>query len=384
MNKSKTLLTLILSTITLVSCNISKSVNSYEPSTIQAKTNVFKKSQLKKTELKRWSLLDIEKDTIPGMSVDRAYKELLNNKKARKIIVGIIDTGVDINHEALKNVIWKNPKEIANNRIDDDKNGYIDDIHGWNFLGPIEKENAEFERILTNKNLVDTTTYLKAKALNDMIKNQALEKKLIVEQLLTETIKAHEVLTNYFGKTNYSFKETNAIKSKDSTLSKSQKIFQKATLNSMTLIEYQNHLTNNVNELNKVIQEENLKTNYRSILGDNPNDILNTNYGDNNVIGPNSYKNNHIHGTHVAGIVAQIGNKTSKKNGLDNFIEILTIRALPDGDEHDKDIALGIRYAVNNGAKIINLSFGKSLSLRKEWVYEAIQYAEQKDVLNVS
>jgi subtilisin family serine protease len=99
------------------------------------------------------------------MSVDRAYSELLKDKKGIKVIVGIIDSGVDIEHEDLKSVIWTNSKE-AGNGIDDDNNGYVDDIHGWNFLGDITKENLEYERIIKDKTLVDEVTY-KAKKIND-------------------------------------------------------------------------------------------------------------------------------------------------------------------------------------------------------------------------
>jgi len=90
-----------------------------------------------------------------------------------------------------------------------------------------------------------------------------------------------------------------------------------------------------------------------------------------------------LHGTHVAGIVAQVRNNNIGGDGIANNVEILTVRAVPDGDEYDKDIALGIRYAVDNGAKVINGSFGKSFSPHKQWVFDAIKYAEKKDVLIV-
>ncbi len=122
---------------------------------------------LSENELKRWSHLDLSKDSIPGMSVDKAYSELLKNKKNVNVIVGIVDSGVDIEHEDLKSIVWTNKKEIPGNNIDDDKNGYIDDIHGWNFLGNINKEHYEYERIINKKEIVDEATYLKAKSLAD-------------------------------------------------------------------------------------------------------------------------------------------------------------------------------------------------------------------------
>ncbi|MES2487618.1 MAG: peptidase S8, partial [Bacteroidota bacterium] len=106
-----------------------------------------KKGAISDDQEKRWSHLDLLTDTIPGMSVDRAY-ELLKGRKSTKVIVGVIDSGIDIQHPDLQGVIWTNPKEIAGNGKDDDGNGYIDDVHGWNFLGDIENENMEFVRIV--------------------------------------------------------------------------------------------------------------------------------------------------------------------------------------------------------------------------------------------
>ncbi len=115
---------------------------------ITAPTTVVKKAPLSENELKRWSHLDLIKDSIPGMSVDRAYAELLQGKKGQKVIVGIVDSGVDIEHEDLQGMIWTNKKEIPGNGIDDDKNGFIDDVHGWNFLGDAVHENLELTRIV--------------------------------------------------------------------------------------------------------------------------------------------------------------------------------------------------------------------------------------------
>ena len=119
----------------------------------------------------------------------------------------------------------------------------------------------------------------------------------------------------------------------------------------------------------------------RKIVGDNPEDIKNKYYGNNIVFGPDKEKA--LHGTHVAGIVAQVRGNNLGGDGVAANVEILTVRAVPDGDEYDKDIALAIRYAVDNGAKIINGSFGKSFSPHKNWVYDAIKYAAKKDVLIV-
>ena len=110
--------------------------------------NPIKNAPLVDAQLKHWSAMDLVKDTVPGMSVDKAYSEIIKNRKGETVIVGVIDSGVDIDHEDLKNVIWTNPGEIAGNGIDDDKNGFVDDIHGWNFLGNIIGENMEYVRIV--------------------------------------------------------------------------------------------------------------------------------------------------------------------------------------------------------------------------------------------
>ena len=365
----------------LAGCGASKNASNSTAVMIQAPLNVQKKTPLKETELNRWSHLDIMKDTIPGMSVDRAYAELLKDKKGQKVIVGIVDSGVDIEHEDLKAVVWTNKKEIAGNGIDDDKNGYIDDIHGWNFLGDIVKENLEYERIIVKKSLADEATYQKAKAINDKKIVSATNEKAQLEKMSSDATNADEVLTKHFGKSGYSIEEVNAINSDDAQISKSKMIIQRVNSFGMTVPEFKTELQKELDDQNKVISGDNLKTNYRKILGDNPEDITDTKYGNNNVIGPD--KEQALHGTHVAGIVAQIRNNNIGGDGIANNVEILTVRAVPDGDEYDKDVALGIRYAVDNGAKVINGSFGKAFSPQKQWVYDAIKYAESKDVLIV-
>ncbi|MES2545266.1 MAG: S8 family peptidase [Bacteroidota bacterium] len=340
-----------------------------------------KKGKLSETELKRWSHLDLAKDSIPGMSVDKAYAELLKNKKSTKVIVGIVDSGVDIEHEDLKSVVWTNKKEIAGNGIDDDKNGYIDDIHGWNFLGDITKENLEYERILANKNLVDDATYQAAKKLNDEKIESATKAKAQLDQMLTATNSADEVLKKHFGKAEYTAEEVKAIDSKDAEILKSKMIMQRMLSFGLPLDGLKKEIQKELDGGTAVLSGNNLKTNYRKVLGDNPEDIKDTKYGNNNVMGPD--KEEILHGTHVAGIVAQTRNNNIGGDGIANNVEILTVRAVPDGDEYDKDIALGIRYAVDNGAKVINGSFGKSFSPHKQWVYDAIKYAESKDVLIV-
>lgn len=383
MNNFKPIFISAIAVLVLAGCGTSKNASNSTALMIQAPVNVQKKAALKEIELNRWSHLDIVKDTIPGMSVDRAYAELLKDKKGKKIIVGIVDSGVDIEHEDLKAVVWTNKKEVPGNGIDDDKNGYIDDIHGWNFLGDIVKDNLEYERIIVNKSLVDEATYQEAKAVNEKKIVSSTKGKARLEEMSSDASKADEVLTKHFGKSGYSIEEVNAITSQDAEISKSKMMIQRVNSFGMTVPEFKIALQQELDGYNQVITGENLKTNYRKVVGDNPEDITDTKYGDNKVMGPDPKKEHILHGTHVAGIVAQVRNNSLGGDGVANNVEILTVRAVPDGDEYDKDIALGIRYAVDNGAKVINGSFGKSFSPHKQWVYDAIKYAESKDVLIV-
>ncbi|OYQ48191.1 S8 family peptidase [Flavobacterium aurantiibacter] len=339
-----------------------------------------KKAQLTENELKRWSHLDMEKDSVPGMSVDRAYAELLKGKKSNPVIVGIIDSGVDIEHPDLQSVVWTNKKEIAGNGIDDDKNGYVDDIHGWNFLGNITKENYEYARIANDKNLVDDATYQKAKKEFDGKFQESLAMKTQMEKALEGTTKADALLQKELKKETYTVEDIETITSTDKDVVRAKMVMTQMLGYGLPVAELLKEIKKQLDEASTIASGAGF-VDYRKTLGDNPNDLKDTKYGDNNVIGPD--KEEALHGTHVAGIVAQSRNNGIGGDGIADNVQILTCRAVPDGDEYDKDIALAIRYAVDNGAKVINASFGKSFSPHKQWVYDAIKYAEKKDVLIV-
>jgi subtilisin family serine protease len=365
----------------LSGCGASKSVSNAGLLYETAPLNIQKKGPISEADMKRWSHLDLVKDTIPGMSVDRAYSELLKNKEGVKVIVCVLDSGVDIEHEDLKSVLWTNKKEIPGNGIDDDNNGYIDDVHGWNFLGDITKENYEYDRILTNRNGVDEATYQEAKNIHDKKLAESVKGKNQLEKLLQGTTSSDAILAKYFGKSGYSVEEVNAITSQDSVINVSKKMMQRMLSFGLSIPDLKGEIQKELDADIAAVNGNASFKDYRKILGDNPEDITKTNYGNNNVMGPD--KEEILHGTHVAGIIAQVRNNGIGGDGIANNVEIMTIRAVPDGDEYDKDIALGIRYAVDNGAKVINGSFGKSFSPHKQWVYDAIKYAESKDVLIV-
>ena len=336
---------------------------------------IAKKSPLSESQLQRWSHLDLEKDSIPGMSVDKAYTELLKNKKSAKIIVAVIDSGVDIDHPDLKGAIWTNPKEIPNNKKDDDKNGYIDDIHGWNFLENSYNETLEMTRVLKRG---DDGSEVYKKALADYTKeyNEAMNYKESVDFLY----QADKTIREHLKKEEYTLAELKEIASVKYALYQSKTVmlaFAADTGDNFReeLLSFKDQIYDKLNyNLNKDFDG-------RKVVGDNPDNFNDKKYGDNKVYGPN--KENTLHGTHVAGIIAQKRNNAIGGDGVADNVQIMAIRAVPNGDEYDKDIALAIRYAVDNGAKVINGSFGKDFSPHAEWVWDAIKYAESKDVLIV-
>jgi len=279
-------------------------------------------------------------------------------------------------------VVWSNAKEIPNNGIDDDKNGFVDDVHGWNFLGDIVKEHLEYERILKDKSLVDEVTYQEAKKVYDKKISDAENQQKYYSKLIVSLDNADNVIKKQLGKEVYSAEEIKALESKDTLVQKSKTILQRMFSYGMPIADLKAEIQKQIDAQNELLNDkENLDIDYRKVLGDKPNDITDTHYGNNNVIGPD--KEEALHGTHVAGIVAQMRNNNIGGDGIADNVAILTVRAVPDGDEYDKDIALAIRYAVDNGAKVINGSFGKSFSPHKNWVFDAIKYAAEKDVLIV-
>jgi subtilisin family serine protease len=362
-------------TVALSSCGGAQKIMSTNPANIDIRP--LKTSKLAEKDLQRWSHLDLAKDTVPGMSVDKAYAELLKGKKANKIIVAVVDSGIDIEHEDLKSVIWTNTKEIAGNKKDDDNNGFIDDIHGWNFLGEALNEQLEMTRIV-KKGDDGSAQYQSAAAELDKKTKELTPQK----QQLDFILAGDKAIKDYLKKPDYTLQDVKAIKTTDQTLMQYQammtQILSASTRKAFDaeMIEYKEFVYDQLN------YNLNPEFDGRKIVGDNPNDINDKKYGNANVIGPK--KEGAKHGTHVAGIIAQV--RDNKKGGdgvASNVVQIMAVRAVPNGDEYDKDIALAIRYAADNGAKIINGSFGKNYSPNKQWVYDAIKYAASKDVLFV-
>jgi len=370
---SKSLFFYVLTTLFLVGCGPSKLISTPIEN---IDTSPLKVSELTKAEKENWGHLDLEKDTIPGMGVDRAYAEIIKSKKGKKVIVAVIDSGIDIDHEDLDGVIWTNKDEVPNNGKDDDNNGYVDDIHGWNFLGDTYNEQLEMTRLVASGEK-SNPRFEEAKAEIEKSKSEALQTKQNVDALLQQIPPAQEALKKHLGKDNYTEEDVQKIQPKDQEMGQAKGI---------QMFLYSNNLTLEAVKEYAVSLNEQLNYNYNTEFrgrktGDNPDDFNDKpGYGNGNV---KPVKKSESHGTHVAGIIAAERNNGKGANGVANNVEIMSIRAVPNGDEYDKDIAKAIRYAVDNGATIINGSFGKSYSPHSDWVRDAIKYAAEKDVLIV-
>ena len=331
-----------------------------------------------------------------GMNTEKAYKKV-KNRTSKTVIVAIIDSGMDIEHKDLAGKIWVNKGEIAGNGIDDDKNGYIDDIHGWNFLGNAKGENANDIR------LEKTRIYGQLKNKYDgkdvVISNEEEAAEFVLYQKVKEEVESelaaakgnlqyYEVMLpamidnvpTYVSKAldnkEYTMKDLKSWKvapgTQDAQMKRMAMLIMDGSLSKEGLQGGVDHFKSTINI------HLNVDHDGRALVGDNPDDFSDVTYGNNNVEGPDAF-----HGTHVGGIVGAIRGNDLGADGVANDVLLMSIRAVPNGDEADKDVALAIRYAVDNGAMVINMSFGKAYSPHQKEVYEAFQYADAKGVLMV-
>jgi len=354
---------------------------------------------------KGWHLMDQKENGYYGISIDKAYEFVKSkNLKSTPVIVAVIDSGVDTLHEDLKSILWKNEKEIPGNGIDDDKNGYVDDIYGWNFLGGrdgsnVEKDSYESARVyhklknkwsekekevaessLTAADLKEFEMWKKAK--EDIVGDVNPLDVIQARRMFKDMKAGDSVITKVLGKEEYNCKDLTDYSPTVEAAKRVKRILQNICKgndndeisNVMILDELES-------EINKFEAVDKAPKAYRNeVVKDNYNDFTDKFYGNSNVM---VSKNSALHGTHVSGIIGAIRNNGVGMDGVADNVRIMSIRAVPDGDEHDKDIALAIRYAVDNGAKVVNMSFGKGLSPEKKWVDEAVKYAESKGVLLV-
>ncbi len=365
----------------LVACGGASKIASLPLETLEGKNIPTQKENPSKDELKTWPHRDLLSTGYPGISLEKAYNAL-KGRKAQTVIVGVVDSGVDINHEDLKSIIWTNPKEIPNNGIDDDKNGYVDDVHGWNFLGEINQENLEYVRILKKGNTNDPD-YKRAEEKYDKEFKDATEKIELYSQIRERIAQSDALIQKHLGKKEYTAEDLDKIDTSSLQLLGAVRGMKYLLGNDVTVKETLEELSDGIKHYEERLKYGlNKEFNPRAVLKDNPDDINDKIYGNNNVVGPTA--EGALHGTHVAGIIAAVRHNNIGIDGVADHVRIMPVRTVPDGDEYDKDVALALRYAIDNGAKVINTSFGKEFSPHKEWVYDALKYAAEKDVLIVN
>ena len=368
----------------------------------------FAQDKMQNNDLKTWYHKDFSTTNVYGVNTDNAYKFLESKGlKPRTIVVGVLDSGVEVDHPGLINNMWKNPNEIPNNGIDDDKNGYVDDIYGWNFIGgktaDVDADNLEVTRMVKKYQPIFEGT--------DSAKNRANQAKMPEEYAIYQKSKKLYDEKGSEAKQYYHYFSgfNNAIPSIVKTLN--GKTLTKANLAAIkpasqedsrnlqilnSLVQDAGNVGKTPKEVEELLRKEiegalkhyesqatkhyNLDFDPRAeIVGDNYDNYNEKHYGNNHYEGPDA-----SHGTHVSGIIAGLPHGNEVQYGVAHKVaKIMTVRAVPDGDERDKDVANAIRYAVDNGAKILNMSFGKAVSPGKKHVWEAMKYAEKKGVLLV-
>ena len=342
-----------------------------------------------------WFNLDLNKDGVFGISTERAYCELLKGKKGSPVVVAVIDGGVDPQHEDLKPVMWSNSGEIAGNGIDDDKNGYIDDIFGWNFLGS-EKGNVRYDNLeivrLVRKYQDKYASVLNSTPLSVSEKSEfSLYKKLVTEHMnrlqnarfgyenYSLLKKNLETIVARIGKQNPGLKDFEQYDAQNDAESKVVKIVKSELKRDSDFNKVQEEIIEAYDYYHSQINYHlNIEFDPRDSIGDSYPNASERFYGNSDAKGPEA-----DHGTHVAGIIGAVRSNGIGVKGVADNVRIMSIRAVPNGDERDKDVANAIRYAVDNGAKVVNMSFGKGFSWNKAVVDSAVKYAESKDVLLV-
>jgi len=398
----------LMATLTLASCGTTKTATSTTTTATTAVKEITiitatdsispKKGEMTEAQVQAWPHMDVFTDSVPGMSLDKAYN-FVKGKQGSTVIVGVIDSGIDIEHEDLKDVVWVNANEIAGNNKDDDNNGYVDDINGWNFLGGKAGQSTP-EQLELTRIVKKMTPRFEGKTVESIAEADKADFKLFTELKSTIDKKlkgataqvaqytsykqaisiASDTLTKTLAGKEMNIDNINALKFEDPMLEQGKFIIMQVLSSGSSIDDAKKELKGAIDHYSNQLNSQ-YKIDFNGRLTkDNPDDIKDTGYGNAFVIGS---KDDEIHGTHVSGIIAAKRNNGIGMNGVAHNVKIMSIRAVPDGDEYDKDVALAIRYAADNGAKVVNMSFGKGHSPNAEWVYDAIKYAAEKDVLLV-
>ncbi len=340
---------------------------------------------------RNWQLLDEAADHIPGISVERAYRELLAGKAPKQtVLVAIIDNGIDTSHVDLKANLWVNPKEVGGNKKDDDNNGYVDDVHGWNFIGGRDGEDVHFDTFEVTREyarchnqpaasgepaITDQSYCQKVEA--DYNKQKAdIERNVQTYHQIRDVMQQIiPVLTKAVAPDTLSADRVRALKPTTPQMTQMRQIYLELASEGATPSVIEDGLKSLEGQLKYAL---NPAYNPRTIVGDNYTDVSERHYGNADVMGQDPK-----HGTHVAGIIGALRGNGVGVDGIAAAVKFMMIRTVPDGDERDKDVANAIRYAVDNGARIISMSFGKAYSPYKADVDDAVKYADAHGVLMV-
>jgi len=357
-------------------------------------------AQSSKKEIpKDWFLKDPEQDSLQGVSSERTYATLLKDQPSRKVLVAVIDSGIDIDHEDLKTIIWVNEKEIPGNGIDDDKNGYVDDVHGWNFIGGKDGNVGPDTYELTREYMRLSKKFESADSIKSRKKHRSefegfVKIKDKYQKLKIKNEQQYKLYSSAYRYTKSSIdsvkrflnaEQLNPDAVRAIVTTSPRLLFSKSVVSGIYKTQGDDvDLDSYVAEIKEAVDYYEVIVKYgyntefdsRKIVGDTYANLAERFYGNNDVKGPDPE-----HGTHVAGIIGADRNNEIGIKGIADNVRIMAVRAVPNGDERDKDIANAIIYAVDNGAKIINMSFGKSFSPEKATVDKAVKYAEQKGVL---
>ena len=351
-------------------------------------------------QVRRWQHLDWKADGVPGISADRAYLELLKGRKATPVLVAVIDSGIDSTHEDLKPILWRNPREVAGNGLDDDHNGYVDDVRGWSFLGGPDGRNIVVETLEQTRLYARYRGQFEGRKRKqvpaaDRAKFEVYERarityqndKKVEQNRLDRLIDAQEKNAEVFAR----LRQALNVPLLDSALLRRAAIDHPDLPEAGAVLTYLRHAGYATDEeaiqgLAEALQrsrdrvEKSLNPDYnpRDLVGDHLADLAESHYGNPDSQGPNA-----SHGTHCAGIIGGVRGNGLGVDGVADAVRIMAVRSTPSGDERDKDVANAIRYAVDNGAQIISMSFGKDFSPEKAVVDAAMRYAADKGVLLV-
>jgi len=340
---------------------------------------------------RNWQLLDETADGVPGISSERAIHDLLAGKQpARTVLVAVIDGGIDTAHVDLRANLWTNTKEVMGNGRDDDNNGYVDDLHGWNFIGGKDGKDVHYDTFEVTrlygwctgtgptpgpvspdeKSKCDDIKREFEKTRNETREN--LQQFTQIEEFLSQAL---PILKKAAGTDSLTKTNVAAIHPESQQVAQAKQVYLRLAAEGITpkdvmeaKTEYESRMQYGLNPA----------YNARTIVGDDYNVTSQRGYGNYDVMGPDAK-----HGTHVAGIIGAVRNASVGIGGIAPAVKVMMVRAVPDGDERDKDIANAIRYAVDNGARVINMSFGKAFSPQKAVVDSAVKYADAHGVLMV-